>query len=63
MKVKKQNKNIPPLPLPVTRIAGLAQLKANISQTPRGCKIHDTFTPLDHPPHKKLMFVGRLTLT
>ena len=27
MKVKKQrNKNIPPLPLPTTRIAGLAQL-------------------------------------
>ena len=26
MKVKKQNKNIPPLPLPATRIAGLAQL-------------------------------------
>ena len=25
-KVKKQNKNIPPLPLPTTRIAGLAQL-------------------------------------
>ena len=24
--VKKQNKNIPPLPLPATRIAGLAQL-------------------------------------
>ena len=26
MKVKKQSKNIPPLPLPATRIAGLAQL-------------------------------------
>ena len=26
MKAKKQNKNIPPLPLPATRIAGLAQL-------------------------------------
>ena len=26
VKVKKQNKNIPPLPLPATRIAGLAQL-------------------------------------
>ena len=26
MKVKKQNKNIPPRPLPATRIAGLAQL-------------------------------------
>ena len=26
MKVKKQNRNIPPLPLPATRIAGLAQL-------------------------------------
>ena len=25
-KVKKQKKNIPPLPLPTTRIAGLAQL-------------------------------------
>ena len=26
MKVKKQNKNIPPLPFPATRTAGLAQL-------------------------------------
>ena len=26
MKVKKQNKNIPPLPLPATRIVSLAQL-------------------------------------
>ena len=36
MKVKKieQNKNIPPLPLLATRIAGLAQLYANISWTP-----------------------------
>ena len=31
MKVKKLNKNIPPLSLPATRIAGLAQLWANIS--------------------------------
>ena len=27
--------NIPPLPLPATRIAGLAQLSANLSWTPQ----------------------------
>ena len=31
----RRNKNIPPLPLPATRIAGLAQLEANISWMPR----------------------------
>ena len=45
-----KNKNIPPLPLPTTRIAGLAQLLANISWTPRCHKIYDTFAPPDHPP-------------
>ena len=30
-----ENKNIPPLPLPAARTAGLAQLKASISWTPR----------------------------
>ena len=30
-----RNKNIPPLALPATRIAGLAQLEANISWRPR----------------------------
>ena len=36
MNVKKQKKkkNIPPLPLPAARIAGLAQLKAKLSLTP-----------------------------
>ena len=29
----RRNKNIPPLPFPVTRIAGLAQMEANISWT------------------------------
>ena len=38
MKVKKQNKNITSLPLPATRIAGLAQLSANIGWTPRVTK-------------------------
>ena len=28
-------KNIPPLPLPATRIAGLAQLQANMSWAPQ----------------------------
>ena len=36
MKVQKQEiKNILPLPLPATRIAGLAQLEASINWTPR----------------------------
>ena len=36
-------KTFPPLPLPTTRIAGLAQLYADISWTPQWCKIHSTF--------------------
>ena len=32
-------KTFPPLPLPTTRIAGLAQLYANISWTPQWCKM------------------------
>ena len=47
MKVKKEVKKIPPLSLPTTRIAGLAQLQASISWTPRWRKIHDTFATLD----------------
>ena len=38
-----------PLTLPATRIAGLAQLYANISWTPQWRKIHDTFATPDHP--------------
>ena len=34
-KKNRRNKIIPPLPLPATRIAGLAQLEANISWTPQ----------------------------
>ena len=54
MKVKKRrNKNISPLPLPATRIVGLAQLKANISWMPQWRKIQDTFTTPDHPLSKE----------
>ena len=49
MKVKKQNKNITPLPLPATRIAGLAKQEANISWTPQWIKIPDTFATPNHP--------------
>ena len=36
MKVKnRRNNNILPLPLPATRIAGLAEMQANTSWTPR----------------------------
>ena len=49
--VKKQNKNIPPLPLSAARTAGLAQLLANISWRPRRCKIHDTFASPNHPTY------------
>ena len=53
MKVKKQMKykHSPPRPpqsLPATRIAGLAQLEANISWTPRWRKIPDTFATPNH---------------
>ena len=44
-KKKQQQQNIPPLTLPAARIAGLAQLEANISWTPRW---HDTWH-LRHP--------------
>ena len=43
-------KTFPPLPLPAARIAGLAQLQANISWIPRWRKIPDTFATPDHPP-------------
>ena len=36
-------KNILPLPLPATRIAGLAQLEANICWMPQWCRRTDTF--------------------
>ena len=45
----KKKKKLPPLPLPATTIAGLAQLKANLSWTPQWRKIHDTFATPDHP--------------
>ena len=45
----RRNKNITPLPLSATRIAGLAQLQANISWMPQWRKIHDTIATPDHP--------------
>ena len=47
----RRNKIISPIPLPATRIAGLAQLYANITNSWRipWLKIHNTFTSLDHP--------------
>ena len=44
----RRNKNFPPLPLPATRIAGLAQLWSIISWTPWWRKLHIFATP-DHP--------------
>ena len=48
---EQKKKSIPPLtlPLPATRIAGLAQLEANISCTPRCHKIPATFATPNHP--------------
>ena len=40
----------PPLLLATARLAGLPQLLANISWTPRWSKIHDTFASLNHTP-------------
>ena len=48
-KKREEIKAFPPLPLPAARIAGLVQLKANISWTPRRHKIHDAFASPDHP--------------
>ena len=45
----RRNNNIPPLPIPAARTAGLAQLSANISWTPQWRKIHDTFASSIHP--------------
>ena len=45
----RRNKNIPPLPLPATRIVRLARLEAIISWIPRWHKIPDTFATSDHP--------------
>ena len=39
----------PPLPLPVARTAGLSQLYASISWTPRWDNINDTFASPNHP--------------
>ena len=43
----RRNKNIPPIPLPATRIAGLAQRSAKISWMPRWLKIQDSFATPD----------------
>ena len=45
----RRNKNIPPLLLPAKRIAGLAQLEANISWTPQWYKIPVAFATPNHP--------------
>ena len=45
---KCRNRNIPPLPFPVTGIAGLAQMEANISWTSRRPSPHPT-TPRWRP--------------
>ena len=49
MKVTEDIKPLTLYPYPLQGIAGLAHLKANISWTPRWCKIHNTFTSPNHP--------------
>ena len=59
----RRNKNIHPLSLPAKRKAGLAQLEANISWTPRWRKIPDTFATPNHPVQHSKPYSYYLTIS